>query len=132
MLTLANPFRIGAQTVYRDVAYKDGQRLLTTKFYAMPDAPRLARDDSGGPAFRFLWYRSLGQTAANDPKATAGGMLAVTVTLAPDPAGWPELREAIAAAANVGPGDAVEKLALSFTSGAPTLSSVAQNGDLEF
>ena len=64
MLTLANPFRVAAQTVYRDVAYRDGQRLLTTKFYVMPDVPRLAHDDSGGPAFRFLWYRSLDRAAS--------------------------------------------------------------------
>lgn len=132
MLTLANPFRIAARTVYRDVAYRDGQRLLTTKFYVMPDAPRLARDASGGPAFRFLWYRSFDRTAADEIRATAGGMLTVTVTLAPDPAGLPDLRAAIAAAANLASADAVELAPMPFSSGAVTLSFAAETANGEF
>ncbi len=131
MLTLSNPLRIAAQTVYRDVAYGDGQRRLTTKFYVMPDAPRLAQDDSGGPAFRFLWFRSLDQAASGDAKPTAGGMLTVTITLAPDPAELPDLRKAIAIAANLASADAVELLPIPFVSGTVTLSFAAEtaNGD---
>jgi hypothetical protein len=131
MLTLANPFRIAAQTVYRDVAYQDGKRLLTTKFYVMPDAPRLALDDSGGPAFRFLWYRSLEQSASGEAKSAAGGMLTVTVTLAPDPAGLSELRNAIAATASLA-SDAVELLPIPFTSGTVTLSFAAETAGGDF
>jgi hypothetical protein len=131
MLTLSDPLRIAQQTVYRDVAYQGGQRQLTTKFYVMPDAPRLARDDAGGPAFRFLWYRSFERGASGDATTTAGGMLTVTVTLAPDPAGLLDLRKAIAEAANLTSPDAVELLPIPLVSGTVALSFAAEtaNGD---
>ncbi len=132
MLTLSNPLRIAAQTVYRDVAYQGGQRQLTTKFYVMPDAPRLAQDDSGGPAFRFLWYRSLDQTASGDANPKAGGMLTVTVTLSPDPAGLPALLTAIADAANLASAEAVELLPIPFVSGTVTLSFAAETASGDF
>ena len=58
-------------------------------------------------------------------------MLTVTVTLAPDPAGLPDLRKAIAVAANLASTDAVELLPIPFVSGTVTLSFAAEtaNGD---
>src|SRR5262245_48542681 len=75
MLTLAGKQQIGSFTVFRDVDLSDGRRALTSTFYALPDEPRLARDASGGLAFRYVRYRSL-----NDDKHT-GGLATVTIEL---------------------------------------------------
>jgi len=78
MLTFAQSRTIGGVAVFRDVAYREGQRRLTPVFYALPGAVRLAQDADGGPAFDFLWYRGeAGQSADK-----AGGLATLTVDLA--------------------------------------------------
>jgi hypothetical protein len=128
MLTLAGSFRVGANTIYRDVEYRGGARAVSSKFYVLPDAPRVARDDNGGPAFRFLWYRALNSADKAAPQAQAGGMLTVRVDLAPDPEGLGELRAGIANAAGLALPDEVHILPIPFNSGAVTLS-FAGEGD---
>ena len=135
MLTLAGLFRIGSFTVYRDVVFGGGERSFTRNFYVMPDAPRLARDDSGGPAFRFLWYRALDQSGSGAPRGPdvgAGGMLTVTVDLSPAAEEQENLRKAIAQAARVDDAATIRLLPMPFKSGAVALSFAGEAGAGEF
>lgn len=132
MLTLAGLFRIGSFTVYRDVVFSDGERSFTSNFYAMPDAPRLARDDSGGPAFHFLWYRALDQSASGAADVRAGGMLTVTVDLSPDAAEQESLRKGIAEALRLDNAGAVRLLPMPFESGTVSLLFAGESGAGEF
>src|SRR4051794_29689490 len=94
MLTLAGSLRIGGFTLYRDLLYRDGTGSFGNVFYALPDAPRIARDAAGGPAFDFVWYR--GAPGAAQPKAA--GLVTLTVELAPDEAERRMLAAALPAA----------------------------------
>src|SRR5258706_2359798 len=88
MLTLADNLTLGTLAVFRDVSFHgdgaSGARALTSTFYVLPDSPRVARDDDGGPAFRFWWYRRELDATAPSP-VRAGGVLIVTVDLGPTP-----------------------------------------------
>jgi hypothetical protein len=132
MLSLAGSFRVGTNTVYRDVDYRDGARSVNTKFYVLPDAPRIARDDSGGPAFRFVWYRSPDSSNKAAAQPNAGGMLTVTIDLAPDPNGRDDLLAGIASAAGLASPDSVSILPIPFKSGVVTLSFAGEGGGGDF
>jgi hypothetical protein len=98
MLTLADNVRLGTFTVFRDVTYLRGVRELTSTFYALPDAPRVTREDDGGPAYRFWWYRrTLGTTDSGAAAVRAGGLLIVTTDLGPTPDERAQLKRDLAA-----------------------------------
>ncbi|MEM7481949.1 MAG: hypothetical protein AAF481_12310 [Acidobacteriota bacterium] len=93
MLTLAGSFRLGEVTLWRDRTLRDGERRFTSRFYALRDAPRLARAADGGPAFDFLWYR---RPAGDDgPEPPHGGLVILTVDLALSPKERADLAAAI-------------------------------------
>jgi hypothetical protein len=128
MLTLAGSVRSGAFTVFRDVTFDRGVRALTSSFYVLPDAPRVAIDDDGGQAFRFWWYR---EPPAADGAATvrAGGLLVVTVDLSPNDAERAQLRHALAQQFGIAGGDAaVVLLPMPFVSGTVTLALAGEAG----
>ncbi len=128
VLTLADNLRMGAFTIFRDVALsaQGGARTLTSTFYVLPDAPRLARDDDGGPAFRFWWYRR-----PLDPGAAAvvraGGLLIVSVDLGPTPDERAQLVHDLAARFQFD-ASAVQLLPMPFVSGTVALSFAAESG----
>jgi hypothetical protein len=99
MLTLIDSFRAGSSTVFRDVVYRDGHRIYAPRFYVLPDAPALARDAAGGPAFDFLWYRA---PPGEGTTPRAGGLVTLTAELAVPP----EAREPTADAIRAVMGDA--------------------------
>ncbi|HZS35831.1 MAG TPA: hypothetical protein VFF06_03345 [Polyangia bacterium] len=117
---------MGAFTVFRDVSLAGGARTLTSTFYVLPDAPRVARDDDGGPAFRFWWYRR-----ALDPKAAspvrAGGLVVITVELAPSSDERAQLTHDLAAKFNFAE-SAINLLPLPFVSGTVELDFAAESG----
>jgi hypothetical protein len=76
VLTLADATQVGQVLVYRDVTFPGGVRTLTSTFYALPVAPRLAVDRSGAPAWSLFLYR-----AAPGVAAQSGGLLLLTITL---------------------------------------------------
>jgi hypothetical protein len=120
MLTLADSRRIGAFTVYRDTTYQDGRRSYTSRFFALPDLPRLARDADGGPAFDFLWYREPpGQEVGG---SAAGGLVTLTVELGPTPGERAMLEQTIPAAFAEQPPAAVELVPIPFRAGTVDLA----------
>jgi hypothetical protein len=129
MITLAGSCRLGSSTVFRDVLYRDGQRRYTPRFYVLPDAPRLSRDGAGRPAFDFLWYRS-GLDAGTAP--SAGGLVTLTVELAPSPEERAQIVEAIPAALAPEALPSIDIVAVPFVSGTVTLSFAGESADGEF
>ena len=129
MITLADSRRLGSSTVFRDVLYRDGQRRYTPRFYVLPDAPTLARDAAGQPAFDFLWYRT---PPDNGVAPAAGGLVTLTVELAPSADERVRLAEALAAALAPEPLPALDLVAVPFKTGTVTLSFAGQStgGDL--
>ena len=120
MLTLADSRRIGAFTVYRDTTYQDGRRSYTSRFFVLPDLPRLARDVDGGPAFDFLWYRALpGQEVGGD---AGGGLVTLTVELGPTADERAMLEQAIPAAYAGQAPAAVELVPIPFRAGTVDLA----------
>lgn len=125
MLTLADNFRIGDFTLYRDVTRANGARALTSTFYALADVPRLAVAADGGPDFQFWWYRrALGSTpGATDGLVAAGGLLVATIDLGPTADERTQLRRDVAARCQIDGGEsAVNLLPMPFVSGTVTLS----------
>jgi len=139
MLTLADSLRVEPFTLFRDVVYRDGQRSYTPRFYALPDAPRLARDERGGPAFDFLWYRAPpGGSAGAVAPPVSGGLVTLTVELAPSPEERATLAaavvQALPALASPGPSPstAVEILSMPFAAGTVALAFAGETagGDI--
>lgn len=132
MLTLADNVRMGAFTVFRDVAFENSARVLTSTFYALPDAPRLALDDDGGPAFRFWWYRRTLDPAAitgGGDAVRAGGLLMVTIDLGPTDAERTQLEQDLAAQFHIAGGEsAINLLPMPFVSGTVALAFGAESG----
>lgn len=129
MLTLADSRRIGAFMVYRDVVFRGGERALTGTFYALPDAPRIAREDDGGPSLRFLWYRQL-DAASGGAISRGGGLLTVTIELGPTADERADLTRALAVATGIDPAE-VRLLAVPISSGEVSLTFAGEaSGDL--
>jgi hypothetical protein len=132
MLTLTDNVRMGAFTVFRDVSFEGGSRALTSTFYALPDAPRLALDGDGGPAFRFWWYRRTldpAALAAGGDAARAGGLLTATVELGPTRAERAQLTHDLAAQFQIAGGEtAINLLPMPFVSGTVALAFAADPG----
>jgi hypothetical protein len=125
MITLADSCRLGSSTVFRDVLYRDGQRRYTPRFYVLPDAPRLARAAAGRPAFDFLWYRNR-LDAGTAP--SAGGVVTLTVELAPSADERAQLAEAIPAAFAPEVLPSIDIVAVPFKSGTVTLGFAGESG----
>src|SRR6266849_6424161 len=132
MLTLTDNVRMGVFTVFRDVSFESGARALTSTFYALPDTPRLALDDDGGPAFRFWWYRRTLDSvaiASGGDAARAGGRLIVTVDLGPTGAERAQLSQDLAARFQIAGGEsAINLLPMPFVSGTVALACAAESG----
>jgi hypothetical protein len=126
VLTLAEGRHIGDFTVYRDSVYGTGGRSYTSTFYALPDTPRLARDAAtGGPEFDFLWYR----TPPGHADQRAGGLVMLTVELAPTADERTLLEQEIAAAYAPELLDDIELLSIPFSDGQVALSFAGETGD---
>jgi len=121
MLTLADASTVGAFSVYRDVVYDGGVRGTTPRFYAIAAAPRLARDDDGGPALRFVRYRGLAPGKDGAAALHAGGLVTLTLDLGPRDDERAALRAAIGARYGVDAA-AVELADLPVREGRATLS----------
>jgi hypothetical protein len=132
MLTLAESYRMGAFTLFRDASYSGGTRTLTSTFYVLPDSPRLARDDDGGPSFRFLWYRralDVGAAATAGDPVRAGGFLTVTVDLGPTAEERQLLLSDLAAKFQIeGGAVAVNLLPMPYVSGTVALAFAGESG----
>lgn len=76
MLTLSNTARVDGYTLFRDLERRDGRLTYTSRVYALPDHPRLARDNEGGLLFDARRYR-----AAGGPAPASGGTLSLTTEL---------------------------------------------------
>jgi hypothetical protein len=120
MLTLVDSRRIGAFTVYRDTSYQDGQRSYTSRFFALPDLPRLARDVDGGPAWDFLWFRA--QPGQEADGAAGGGLVTLTVELGPTADERAMLEQAIPGAFDGQAPAAVELAPVPFRAGSVALA----------
>ena len=119
MVTLADSFRVGAFTIYRNVRYAQSERAYDEIFFAVPDAPRIARDASGAPAVDFIWYRDpIGEPGG--PRS--GGLLTVTVDLAPSRDERAELLLGIEAAISPETHAAIEIRSMPFVEGNVELS----------
>ncbi|HYG61650.1 MAG TPA: hypothetical protein VEL74_03645 [Thermoanaerobaculia bacterium] len=127
MLTLADRLRIEPFTLFRDVIYKDGARSYTARLYALPDAPRLARDQDGGPAFGFVWYR----TPAGEEAPGGGGMVTLTVELGPSSEEKERLAAAVAAALPAERLEDIEILSMPFRAGTVSLAFAGEEGARE-
>jgi hypothetical protein len=128
MLTLTGGRRISAFTVFRDSIYDGEQRIFTPTFYALPDAPRLATDAAGGPAFDFLWYRTPPDAAANG----AGGLVTLTVELAPTDDERTQLEQGIAAAFADEPLGTIQVLPVPFRDGTVALAFAGESANGDF
>ena len=128
MLTLSQSRRFGLCTVFRDVVYRDGKPVYGPIFYVLPDAPRLATDADGNPAFDFLWFRG----PAGDPGVKAGGIVTLTVELSPTEAERGALAAELAAAYGFETPDQLELHPLPFKSGTVGLVYAAEAGGGEF
>ena len=106
--------------------YRDRQTGLWTRvFYVLPDAPRIAQDADGNPAFDFLWFR--GQ--AGESSVKAGGIVTLTVDLSLTE----EERETLAGRARCGlwiriGRTRVELRSMPFKSGMVKLTYAAESG----
>ena len=120
MLTLSESLRLDRFTVYRDVVVAEGQRSYSSRFYVLPDAPRLATDDTGRPEFDFVWYRQPAGAAA--VAAGAGGIVTITVELGPSGAERAALAAAIRAALPAEPLPSIEIMPVPFVDGTVELT----------
>ena len=124
MITLTNALRVGACTVFRDVAHLNGARSYTKTFFVIADAPRLARDERGGPAFDFLCYRGApGETADH-----AGGFVTLTTEWGPAPEDRAALIDGIRRALPSETLDAIAIVSVPFTSGTVALAVAGEDG----
>jgi hypothetical protein len=126
VLTLADGQRLGAYTVFRDSIFDGAKRSYTSSFYVLPDSPRLGRDADGGPAFDFLWYRAPPETA------NAGGLVTLTVDLAPSDDERASLEQAIAAAYPSEPPAAIQVLPVPFRDGTVEVTFAGESGNGDF
>jgi len=124
MLTLVDQLRIDDFTVYRDVINDGGTRSYSSTFYAIADAPRLARDGDG-PAFDFLWYRS---PPTSEAVPDAGGVVTVTVELGPTADEREDLVSAIRAKVEPLPTDPIVAV-VPFHGGSVELTFAGDAGD---
>jgi hypothetical protein len=132
MLTLAETLRMSGFTIFRDASFSGGTRTVTSTFYLLPDAPRLARDDDGGPSFRFLWYRRIldpRAASATTAPVRAGGFLTLTVDLGPTAEERQQLSSDLAAKFQIAGGvAAVNLLPMPYVSGTVALSFGGESG----
>ena len=124
MLVLTDSLRIEGATVYRDASIEDGARVYTSVFYVLVDAPRIAFDEDGAPAFRFLWYRA---PPPPPPGVTGGGFVTLTLLLSLPEEQTSAAREAIATATGIDPAE-VTLRSMPWTSATLTLAFGGESG----
>lgn len=115
MLSLRESLRIGGFTVFRDS--RSAQR-----FYALADAPRVARDAGGLPEIDLVWYRL---PPGADASPAAGGLLTLTVQSAPTAQERESLARGIREALGV---QDPELLAVPFSHGVAELAVAGEAG----
>jgi hypothetical protein len=128
MLTLSQSRRFGSFTVFRDVTYQTGKPVYGPVFYVLPDAPRIAQDTDGNPAFDFLWFRG----AAGESSVKAGGIVTLTVDFSLTQEEQETLPAELAAAYGLGAVARVELRSMPFKSGMVKLTYAAESGGGEF
>ena len=128
MLTLSQSRRFGSFTVFRDVTYQAGKPVYGPSFYVLPDAPRIAQDAEGNPAFDFLWFR--GQ--AGQSSVQAGGIVTLTVDLSLTEEERETLLAELSAAYGLDRAARVELRSMPFKSGMVKLTYAAESGGGEF
>ena len=121
MLTLAESAQLGDFSVYRDVRFDGGVRGVSSRFYAIATAPRLARD-AAGPAFRFIRYRELTASPGAATTLHAGGLITLVLDLQPTAAEQAALRARVAEHYQLASADAVELLDVPIKGGRARLS----------
>ncbi len=127
MLTLAGSLQVGSFTLFRDVVYRDGVRSFSPLFYALPAAPRLARDADGAPLFDFLWYHT--PPGAGGEAPGGGGLVTLTVELAPNEEEKAELAAAVTAALAAEGLAAPEIRSVPFRAGTVDLAFAGETGE---
>lgn len=88
MLTLTNSTNIEGYTIFQDdgnpvSAPRSGQPRVPFKYYVLPKAPEISKDEKGGPIFSLIVYRHSEDRIAPDAtsKDVGGGILTFTVDL---------------------------------------------------
>ena len=132
MLTLAGNLRVDRFAVYRDVIRRNDAWINTSTFYVVPDAPELARDADGLPLFDFLWYRTAADATSDARTPAAGGILTITVTLAPRADEFEIVREHLDAIARQEGLTNIEIRSLPITRGMVALAFAGETGDADF
>lgn len=132
MLTLAGSLRVDRFAVYRDLVRRADAWVHTSTFYVVPDAPALARDADGLPLFDFLWYRTPPGTLSDSGVPVAGGILTVTVTLAPRADENEIVREHLEAIARQEGLTNIDMRSLPIIRGTVALAFAGETGDADF
>jgi len=127
MLTLSQSRRIGSFTVLRDVSLEGGVARFTPAFYVMPDAPRFALEDDGGPAFHFTWFRPIPGSGLQP-----GGLATLTIDLKIPAEAIEDIKQKIPMEYGLPAAQVIEIRSPEFKAGTVELSFAGETGQGDF